>query len=94
MRPENDRRRVIYLLIGLLFLLAPALVVLATLEALILLGDIEFADLTFVELVELYLLDLLVLGLLAVIAYRLMGYAIGHPVLTDATEIESEDESE
>jgi len=69
---QGDRRRKLaMLLIGLFFLFAPLLILVATLEALILFGEVDFADLSLVELVELYVLDLVLLGLFAFVVYRL-----------------------
>lgn len=76
MIPEDRRRKLLSLLIGLLFLFAPLIILVATLEALILLGDLEFADLSLLELLELYLLDLILLALFAFVVYRLTQYLL------------------
>lgn len=80
------------LLIGIIVLFAPALFLVVTLEALVLLGDIEFADLTTIELLELYLLDMVLLVGFAYAVYRVTLYIIeSHlPDALDAFDTETQ----
>lgn len=96
MSSEDGRRKVVLLLIGVLFLFAPVLILAATIEALILLGDIEFADLSLLALLELYLLDLVLLALFALVLYRLTRYAIRVKAsdIEDDTDPEAEADAE
>lgn len=77
MIPEDRRRKLLTIVITIFVLFAPLLILAATLEALILFGDIDGADLSLVELLELYLLDLVLLGLFAFVVYRLARYLLG-----------------
>lgn len=94
MLPEDRRQKLSLLFILLFFLFAPLLILIATLEALILFGDVEFADLSVLELLELYLLDVVLLGLFALLVYRLMDYFLKKelPELLDTLDTEADDE--
>jgi hypothetical protein len=91
---EDRRRKLTLLFIGLFVLFAPLLILVATIEALLLFGDIDFADLTPVELLELYLLDLVLLGLFALVLYRLLRYFLDKqlPEVIEALEAEDDDQ--
>jgi hypothetical protein len=71
MARTNLRERLPLILVGLLIVLMPALVLVATLEVLFLFGDVDLADLSLLELAELYLVEVVLLTLFAAIVYRL-----------------------
>ncbi|WP_201741546.1 hypothetical protein [Salinigranum halophilum] len=71
MARTNLRERLPLILVGLLIVLMPALVLVATLEVLFLFGDVDLADLSLLELAELYLVEVVLLTLFAAVVYRL-----------------------
>ncbi|AUG46690.1 hypothetical protein BVU17_03825 [Haloarcula taiwanensis] len=71
-----SQKRIALLVIGLVILFAPALFVLATLEFLILSGNLALSDISLLEFVELYLIDLVLFVLLGYGVYRLTFWLI------------------
>jgi len=71
-----SQKRIALLVIGLVILFAPALFVLATLEFLILSGDLALSEISLLEFVELYLIDLVLFVLLGYGVYRLTFWLI------------------
>lgn len=71
-----SQKRIALLVIGLVVLFAPALFVLATLEFLILSGNLALSEISVLEFVELYLIDLVLLVLLGYGVYRLTFWLI------------------
>jgi hypothetical protein len=69
--PPDSRDRLVLIAIGLLVLLAPALILVVTLSTLVLFGDLAFGRLTPLEFLELYLIDLVLFFVLAYGVYRL-----------------------
>ncbi|AEM56400.1 hypothetical protein HISP_04025 [Haloarcula hispanica N601] len=70
------QKRLAILVIGLVILFAPALFVVATLEFLILSGDLALSEISLLEFVELYLIDLVLFVLLGYGVYRLTFWLI------------------
>jgi hypothetical protein len=66
--------------LGLAILFVPALIIVATLEFLILTGDLVLRELSLLQLVELYLIDLVLFAGGAYLLYRLLLYSIGDPL--------------
>ncbi|MDT3434566.1 hypothetical protein [Haloarcula sp. 1CSR25-25] len=71
-----SQKRIALLVIGLVVLFAPALFVVATLEFLILSGDLALSEITLVEFLELYLIDLVLFVVLGYGVYRLTFWLI------------------
>ncbi|KAA9398722.1 hypothetical protein Har1130_10940 [Haloarcula sp. CBA1130] len=71
-----SQKRLALLVIGLVVLFAPALFVVATLEFLILSGDLALSEISLLEFLELYLIDLLLFVLLGYGVYRLTFWLI------------------
>ena len=71
-----SQKRIALLVIGLVVLFAPALFVIATLEFLILSGDLALSEITLVEFLELYLIDLVLFVVLGYGVYRLTFWLI------------------
>ncbi|AAV45100.1 hypothetical protein BDK61_3174 [Haloarcula quadrata] len=76
MSVSPSQKRVALLVIGLVVLFAPALFVLATLEFLILSGNLALNEISLLEFVELYLIDLVLFVLLGYGVYRLTFWLI------------------
>jgi len=70
------QKRIALLVIGLVILFAPALFLVATLEFLILSGDLALSEISLLEFVELYLIDLVLFVLLGYGVYRLTLWLI------------------
>jgi len=94
---NRTRRRLSIALIALLVVFTPALILVATLEALFLLGEITLADISALEFIELYLLDLGLLVLFAVAIYQITKYVVGEqlpaPLGTEPEERPADDDS-
>ncbi|MDS0222196.1 hypothetical protein NDI54_12630 [Haloarcula sp. S1AR25-5A] len=86
-----SQKRIALLVIGLIILFAPALFVVATLEFLILSGDLALNEISLLEFLELYLIDLVLFVVLGYGVYRLTFWLIENQ-LPDA--LESLDETE
>jgi hypothetical protein len=71
-----SQKRIALLVIGLVILFAPALFLVATLEFLILSGDLALSEISLLEFVELYLIDLVLFVLLGYGIYRLTFWLI------------------
>ena len=71
-----SQKRLAILVIGLVVLFAPALFVVATLEFLILSGDLALSEISLIEFLELYLIDLLLFVVLGYGVYRLTLWLI------------------
>lgn len=71
MDSPDSSSRLTALAIGLLVLLAPALIIFLTLSFLTYTGDVLVSSLTLVEFVELYLIDLVLFAAFAYGLYRL-----------------------
>lgn len=71
-----SQKRIALLVIGLVVLFAPALFVLATLEFLILSGDLALSEISLIKFLELYLIDLLLFVVLGYGVYRLTFWLI------------------
>ena len=71
-----SQKRIALLVIGLVVLFAPALFVLATLEFLILSGNLALSEISLLEFVELYLIDLVLFVVLGYGVYRLTFWLI------------------
>jgi len=80
MASDGERSDLKTIALGLAVLFVPALIIVATLEFLILTGDLVLTELTLLELVELYLIDLVLFAGGAYLLYRLLLYSIGDPV--------------
>ncbi|WP_256289238.1 hypothetical protein [Halobellus inordinatus] len=85
------QRRLSIVLIALLVIFTPALILVATLEALFLLGEITLADISALEFIELYLLDLALLVLFVVAVYQITRYVVGEQLPAPLTETETEE---
>ena len=85
------RRRLSIVLIALLVVFTPALILVATLEALFLLGEITLSDISTIEFIELYLLDLGLLVLFALAVYQVAKYVVGEQLPAPIAEVESDD---
>ncbi|MBV0901028.1 hypothetical protein [Haloarcula salina] len=92
MSSAESQRRLVILVIGLVVLFAPALFVVATLEFLILTGDLALSQISLVEFLELYLIDLLLFVVLGYGVYRLTFWLIDNrlPAALDTLEGEAE----
>ncbi|MDQ2071437.1 hypothetical protein ACODNH_14260 [Haloarcula sp. NS06] len=86
-----SQKRIALLVIGLVVLFAPALFVLATLEFLILSGNLALSEISVLEFVELYLIDLVLFVLLGYGVYRLTFWLI-QDQLPDALDTVDETE--
>ncbi|WP_336329818.1 hypothetical protein [Haloarcula sp. CGMCC 1.2071] len=73
---SSSQKRIALLVIGLVILFAPALFLVATLEFLILSGDLALNEISLLEFVELYLIDLVLFVLLGYGVYRLTFWLI------------------
>lgn len=80
MRSSESREQLALMAIGVLVLLGPVLILFATLEVLILFGDLEFNQLTLVEFLELYIIDLVLFVGLAYGIYRLTLWLVRNQV--------------
>mgnify|MGYP000415736757 CR=1 FL=1 len=80
MASDGGRSNLKTIALGLAVLFVPALIIVATLEFLILTGDLVLNELTPLELVELYLIDLVLFAGGAYLLYRLLLYSIGNPI--------------
>ena len=95
-----SQKRIALLVIGLVILFAPALFLVATLEFLILSGDLALNEISLLEFVELYLIDLVLFVLLGYGVYRLTFWLIQNQLpdaldTIDETEVpDATDESE
>jgi len=95
-----SQKRIALLVIGLVILFAPALFLVATLEFLILSGDLALNEISLLEFVELYLIDLLLFVVLGYGVYRLTLWLIKNQLpdaldTVDETEVtDATDESE
>ncbi|EMA29973.1 hypothetical protein [Haloarcula japonica] len=87
-----SQKRIALLVIGLVILFAPALFVLATLEFLILSGNLALSEISLLEFVELYLIDLVLFVLLGYGVYRLTFWLIKDQ-LPDALDTVGETEA-
>ncbi|GGK70968.1 hypothetical protein [Haloarcula sebkhae] len=87
-----SQKRIALLVIGLVILFAPALFVLATLEFLILSGDLALSEISLLEFVELYLIHLVLFVLLGYGVYRLTFWLIKDQ-LPDALDTVDETEA-
>ncbi|EMA23781.1 hypothetical protein [Haloarcula argentinensis] len=76
MPASPSQKRIALLVIGLVILFAPALFILATLEFLILTGNLALSEVSLLEIVELYLIDLVLFVLLGYGVYRLTFWLI------------------
>jgi len=86
-----SQKRIALLVIGLVILFAPALFLVATLEFLILSGDLALNEISLLEFVELYLIDLLLFVVLGYGVYRLTFWLIKNQ-LPDALDTVNETE--
>lgn len=94
--PES-RHRLILLAIGLLVLLGPVIILIATLGVLVFLGDLAVGRITPIDFLELYLIDLVLTVGLAYGIYRLTLWLVVHQVpeslsVVEAHEAESTDD--
>ncbi|NLV08709.1 hypothetical protein ACAH01_02510 [Halomicrobium sp. HM KBTZ05] len=80
MGSDGGRSNLKTIALGLAVLFVPALIIVATLEFLILTGDLVLNELTPLQLVELYLIDLVLFAGGAYLLYRLLLYSIGGPL--------------
>jgi hypothetical protein len=101
MLSPDSRDRLFLLIVGLFVLLAPVLIIVLTLGALVLFADLALGRITPVELLELYILDLVLFVVLAYGVYRLTLWMVEHrvPAYLDAIEVHEaertpDDESE
>ncbi|WP_424003831.1 hypothetical protein ACOZ4I_05520 [Haloarcula salina] len=85
MSSAESQRRIVILVIGLVILFAPALFVVATLEFLILTGDLALSQISLVDFLELYLIDLVLFVVIGYGVYRLTFWLIENP-LPDALD--------
>lgn len=88
MPPLDSRDRVIVLAIGLLVILAPALLLALTVGFLVLSGDLVLGRLTPLEFIELYIIDLLLFAGAGYGVYRLTLWTVENrlPASLDALE--------
>lgn len=92
--PPDSRDRLVLIAIGLLVLLAPALILVVTLGTLVLLGDLAFGQLTPVEFLELYLIDLVLFFVLAYGVYRLTLWLVKRQVPVSLESLESREDAD
>jgi hypothetical protein len=76
MAPSDPRTRLVWLAIATLVILGPALILVATLQLLVVFGDL--GEVTLVEFLELYLLDLFLFVGLSYGIYRLVVWVVEH----------------
>jgi hypothetical protein len=74
MAPSDSRERFVWFAIGTLVILGPALILVITLQALLVFGDL--GEITAVEFLELYLIDLFVFVGFAYGIYRLIVWLV------------------
>lgn len=88
MLPPDSREHLVLLGIGLFLLLGPVLILVLTLGALVLFGDLALGRITPVEFLELYILDLILFVVFAYGVYRLTLWMVEHrvPAALDAIE--------
>ncbi|WP_324664831.1 hypothetical protein [Haloarcula sediminis] len=91
MSQSGQRNNLTVLLVGLFLLFAPALFVVATLEFLILSGDLVLSEITPVEFLELYLIDLVLFAGVGYGVYRLTLWVVANrlPAASDVREADS-----
>jgi len=78
MAPLGSRDRVVVLAIGLLVILAPALLLALTVGFLVLTGDLLLGRLTLLEFLELYIIDLVLFAVAGYGIYRLTLWTVGN----------------
>jgi hypothetical protein len=71
MFPDDSQDRIVFLVLGLLVLLAPVVLLVLTLGFLVITGDLVLGRVTPVQFLELYLIDLTVLLVVGYGVYRL-----------------------
>ncbi|WP_211226033.1 hypothetical protein [Haloplanus natans] len=83
---DRPRRRTKLVVVGVLLLLVPALILVATLGFLLVAEGLVLGELSLLELLELYVIELLLIAAIAYALYRLLGRSIRRVVLapTDA----------
>ncbi|WP_436909872.1 hypothetical protein [Halosimplex marinum] len=83
---------IVLILMGILVILAPAVILGLTLEFLVLTGDLVLGRVTLVELLELYLIDLVAVSVVAYLVYRLGQRLVHHgSAVTDPARDEDAD---
>ncbi|GCF12928.1 hypothetical protein Harman_08630 [Haloarcula mannanilytica] len=92
MSSADPQKWIVRLVIGLVVLFAPALFVVATLEFLILSGDLALNEISLIEFLELYLIDLVLFVVLGYGVYRLTFWLIENQ-LPDALDTIAETEA-
>jgi hypothetical protein len=92
--PPDSRDRLVLIAIGLLVLLAPALILVITLGTLALFGDLALGRLTPVEFLELYLIDLVLFFVLAYGVYRLTLWLVERQVPVTLDSLQSREDGD
>ena len=94
-RDRDTSDRVVIVFVGLVVLLAPAVILTLTLVFLSYTGNLVLGRVTLLELFELYLIELLLLAGVSYLLYRLLSRLVVHtlPASMDAVD-ETEDEGE
>ena len=90
----NDRlrRRIKLVVVGILLLLVPALILVATLGFLLVAEGLVLGELSLLELLELYVIELLLIAAIAYALYRLLGRSIRRVVLDPTGAERGEDD--
>jgi hypothetical protein len=90
MLPAASRDRLVLLAIGFIVLIGPALILVAALGVLILLGDLQLDQITLLVFLELYLIELILFVGFAYGLYRLMLWLVLHqaPQSLDALQFD------
>jgi TRAP-type mannitol/chloroaromatic compound transport system permease small subunit len=78
---DRLRRRIKLVVVGVLLLLVPALILVATLGFLLVAEGLVIGELSLLELLELYVIELLLIAAIAYALYRLLGRSIRRVVL-------------
>lgn len=88
MRSEQSRSRLVLLAYGVLLILAPVVMLAATLGFLVVSGNLVLGRVTPLEFIELYVIELLIFATFGYGLYRLTIWVAEHrlPALLDALE--------
>lgn len=90
----DSQNRIVFLVLGLLVLLAPVVLLVLTLGFLVISGDLVLGRVTPLEFLELYVIDLTVLLVVGYGVYRLTLWLVAHriPASLDALDEATSDD--
>lgn len=91
----DSQNRIVFLVLGLLVLLAPVVLLILTLGFLVITGDLVLGRVTPLEFLELYVIDLTVILVVGYAVYRLTLWLVAHrlPASLDALDEAAPDDA-